>query len=63
MQKANKGAFAKLTEAARPRKAVKVVAKEPTPLPDGDDKAGSESADNRSSPPGHEIIDVDDSER
>ena len=63
VQKANKGAFAKLTEAARPKKAVKVVAKEATPLLDGDEKEGSEPADSRSSPLGHEVIDVDDSER
>ena len=63
MQKANKGAFAKLTEAARPKKAIKVVVKEAAPLPDGGDKAGSEPADSKSSPPGHEVIDIDDSER
>ncbi|KAM5542625.1 hypothetical protein V8D89_003586 [Ganoderma adspersum] len=61
-QKANKGAFAKLTEAARPKKAVKVEAEEATPSPNDDEKDGSEPADNRSSPLGHEVIDVDDSE-
>lgn len=61
-QRANKAAFAKLTEAARPRKAVKVKAEESTPVLDGDATGDPEPAEDRSSTPGHEVIDVDGSE-
>ncbi|KAI1784142.1 hypothetical protein LXA43DRAFT_1043792 [Ganoderma leucocontextum] len=61
-QKANKAAFAKLTEAARPKKVVKVEAEEATIVPDGSDGTGDpEPAKERSSTSGHEVIDVDDS--
>ncbi|PIL30564.1 transcription factor [Ganoderma sinense ZZ0214-1] len=62
-QKANKGTFAKLTEAARPKKPIKVKkAKEGTPVLDGDEVRDPGLAEGRNSPAGHEVIDVDDSE-
>lgn len=63
MQKANKATFAKLTEAARPKKAVKSEAKEASPrlVPDGDETGEPEPAKDSTSTHGHEVIDVDES--